>query len=130
MELIKEQNILGGKKIVIGDKQYPLVLNNSGSVYVQYGGSYLKLQDFIKKFISIPEYVITEKEGIKDSTNYSLGQIIFDTTSNTPYMMSETGLLPISTTQDNDLKNQEYISDLEKRINKLEQDIEVLKRKI
>lgn len=57
-ELIKSQNLLGGSKIIVGDKSQNLVLANAGSIYIQYGGSYKKLQDIIKEQVDkgIEEY--------------------------------------------------------------------------
>lgn len=57
-ELIKSQNLLGGSKIIVGDKSQNLVLANAGSIYIQYGGSYKKLQDVIKEQVDkgIEEY--------------------------------------------------------------------------
>lgn len=62
-ELIKSQNLLGGSKIIVGDKSQNLVLANAGSIYIQYGGSYKKLQDVIKEQVDkgIEEY----KQSIK-----------------------------------------------------------------
>lgn len=57
-ELIKSQNLLGSSKIIVGDKSQNLVLANAGSIYIQYGGSYKKLQDIIKEQVDkgIEEY--------------------------------------------------------------------------
>lgn len=62
-ELIKSQNLLGGSKIIVGDKSQNLVLANAGTIYIQYGGSYKKLQDIIKEQVDkgIEEY----KQSIK-----------------------------------------------------------------
>lgn len=51
MSYVEEMNLLGGRKIVVGDSQHNLVLANAGSVYVQYGNSYKKLPDLIQDLV-------------------------------------------------------------------------------
>jgi hypothetical protein len=40
MDFVKEDTILGTKKVVIGDKFHDLVLENLGKIYIRYGNSY------------------------------------------------------------------------------------------
>lgn len=72
-ELIKSQNLLGGSKIIVGDKSQNLVLANAGSIYIQYGGSYKKLQDVIKEQVDkgIEEY----KQSIKSEQEVTASEL-------------------------------------------------------
>jgi hypothetical protein len=81
MNFIKEDYVLGNKKIVVGDNLHDLVLENLGKIWIRYGNSYKDFQSFISsvaKSTSDFSKVIIESAGIQDPEKYKQGSLVFD----------------------------------------------------
>ena len=47
MNFVKEETLLGNKKIIVGDRMHDLVLENLGRIYIRYGNSYKDFNSII-----------------------------------------------------------------------------------
>ena len=92
MDFVKEDTILGTKKVVIGDKFHDLVLENLGKIYIRYGNSYKEfnalMQALSRGVASGGSKVIIEEDGISDDLSiYSSGSLVYDAHSGILYLI-------------------------------------------
>ena len=92
MDYIKEDTVLGTKKVVIGDKFHDLVLENLGKIYIRYGNSYKEfnsiMQAISKGVASGGSKVIIEENGISDDLSiYPNGSLVYDARSGILYLI-------------------------------------------
>lgn len=96
MSFIKEDYVLGNKKIVVGDNLHDLVLENLGKIWIRYGNSYKDFQSFISsvaKSTSDFSKVIIESTGIQDPEKYKQGSLVFDARKKILYLKYQDDLL-------------------------------------
>ena len=99
MSYIKEDYLLGNKKLIVGDKLHDLVLENLGRIYIRYGNSYKEFNQIIKSLsgssTSTSSKVIIETEGLKEATNYKDGSLVYDIQTSTLYLVYEDSFLTL-----------------------------------
>lgn len=97
MSYVKEDYVLGNKKIVVGDNLHDLVLENLGKIYIRYGNSYKDFNELIKsagKAASSKNFII-ETDGLKDPSEYGNGVLVFDVKSGVLYLAYNGELLEL-----------------------------------
>ena len=65
--LIREDYVLGNKKIVVGDNLHDLVLENLGKIWIRYGNGYKEFSSFVStltKSITNISKVVIEDNGL------------------------------------------------------------------
>lgn len=93
MSFIKEDYLLGNKKVIVGDKYHDLVLENLGRIYLRYGDSYKEFNAVIKALVSAgtgssSARIIIEEDGISsDLSLYPNGALVFDAKSGILYLI-------------------------------------------
>ncbi len=95
MEYIKEDTILGNKKIIVGDKYHDLVLENLGRIYIRYGNSYKEFNEIIKslgKSTSSEDSVII-CDSVGGASEYSNGTLVYESSTGTLYLVYDGELL-------------------------------------
>ena len=95
-KLIREDYVLGNKKIVVGDNLHDLVLENLGKIWIRYGNSYKDFQSFISTVsTSSSNYskVIIEPSGLKSPSDYKNGALVYDARKQTLYLKYQNSLL-------------------------------------
>lgn len=109
--LIREDYVLGNKKIVVGDNLHDLVLENLGKIWIRYGNGYKEFSNFVstlmKSAIDVSKVVI-ESNGIQSVDAYKSGQLIFDARKKNLYLKYEDTLLLLL--EYNDDINEKYVS--------------------
>ena len=109
--LIREDYVLGNKKIVVGDNLHDLVLENLGKIWIRYGNGYKEFSNFIStltKSTTDVSKVVIEPNGIQSADAYKSGQLIFDASKKNLYLKYEDTLLLLLEYNDN--INEKYIS--------------------
>ncbi len=95
-KLIREDYVLGNKKIVVGDNLHDLVLENLGKIWVRYGNGYKEFSQFVstlaKATTSISKVVI-EPNGLQPPESYKSGQLVFDARKKNLYLKYDESLL-------------------------------------
>jgi len=74
--LIREDYVLGNKKIVVGDNLHDLVLENLGKIWIRYGNGYKEFSNFIStltKSTTDVSKVVIEPNGIQSADAYKSG---------------------------------------------------------
>ena len=97
MGYIKEDYVLGNKKIVVGDNLHDLVLENLGKIYVRYGNSYKEFNELIKtlgKATSSKTFVI-ETDGLRPAAEYGSGVLVYDVKAGILYLAYKGELLEL-----------------------------------
>lgn len=109
--LIREDYVLGNKKIVVGDNLHDLVLENLGKIWIRYGNGYKEFSNFVStlmKSTTDTSKVVIESNGIQSEDAYKSGQLIFDARKKNLYLKYEDALLLLL--EYNDDINEKYIS--------------------
>lgn len=109
--LIREDYILGNKKIVVGDNLHDLVLENLGKIWIRYGNSYKDFQSFITTVAkSTKDFsrVVIEPTGAKDPSSYKSGMLVFDVLKKILYLKYEDELLLLL--EYNDKLSEKYVN--------------------
>ena len=109
--LIREDYVLGNKKIVVGDNLHDLVLENIGKIWIRYGNGYKEFSNFVStlmKSTSDVSKVVIESNGIQSADVYKSGQLIFDAGKKNLYLKYEDALLLLL--EYNDDINEKYVS--------------------
>lgn len=97
MSYVKEDYVLGNKKIVVGDNLHDLVLENLGKIYIRYGNSYKDFNELLKsvgKATSFKTFII-ETDGLKDAAEYGDGVLVYDAKSGVLYLAYDGKLLEL-----------------------------------
>lgn len=97
MSFIKEDYVLGNKKIVVGDNLHDLVLENLGKIYIRYGNSYKEFNELIKtlgKATSSKNFII-ETDGLRPASSYGNGILVYDVSAGVLYLSYEGKLLEL-----------------------------------
>ena len=90
MDYVKEDYLLGNKKIIVGDKLHDMVLENLGRIYIRYGNSYKEFNSIINSLTastSSPHKIIIEETGLEDVSSYKNGQLVYDATAGILYLV-------------------------------------------
>ena len=92
MDFVKEDTVLGTRKVVVGDKFHDLVLENLGKIYIRYGNSYKEFNALMsalsKGVASGGSKVIIEEDGISDDLSiYPNGSLVYDARSGILYLI-------------------------------------------
>ena len=109
--LIKEDYILGNKKIVVGDNLHDLVLENLGKIWVRYGNGYKEFSQFVStlaKAVTSVSKVVIEPDGMQPPESYKSGQLVFDARKKNLYLKFEESLLLLLEYNDN--INEKYVA--------------------
>ena len=88
MSFVKEDYVLGNKKIVVGDNLHDLVLENLGKIYIRYGNSYKEFNELIKtlgKATSSKNFII-ETDGLRPASSYGDGVLVYDVRAGVLYL--------------------------------------------
>lgn len=97
MSFVKEDYVLGNKKIVVGDNLHDLVLENLGKIYIRYGNSYKEFNELIKtlgKATSSKNFII-ETDGLRLASSYGNGILVYDVNAGVLYLSYEGKLLEL-----------------------------------
>ena len=97
MSFVKEDYVLGNKKIVVGDNLHDLVLENLGKIYIRYGNSYKEFNELIKtlgKATSSKNFVI-ETDGLRPASSYGNGILVYDVHAGILYLSYDGKLLEL-----------------------------------
>ena len=97
MSFVKEDYVLGNKKIVVGDNLHDLVLENLGKIYIRYGNSYKEFNELIKtlgKATSSKNFVI-ETDGLRPASSYGNGVLVYDVRAGVLYLSYDGKLLEL-----------------------------------
>lgn len=111
MDLVKEDYLLGNKKIIVGDKLHELVLESVGKIYIKQGSGYKDFSSLLSSSSSSqenPDKTVIEPDGIKSPETYKSGQFVFDSSTKTLYFKYDTEL--ISLIQYNEESEGDYVS--------------------
>lgn len=109
-KLIREDYVLGNKKIVVGDNLHDLVLENLGKIWVRYGNGYKEFSQFIStlaKSTVDKSKVVIETNGTQPAEAYKDGQLIFDAKKKNLYLKYQDALLLLL--EYNDGVNEKYV---------------------
>ena len=92
MDFVKEDTLLGTKKVIVGDKFHDLVLENLGKIYIRYGNSYKEFNSILNAIVvgaaSGGSRIIIEADGISDDLSiYPNGSLVYDAKSGTLYLI-------------------------------------------
>ena len=96
MDLIREDYVLGNKKIVVGDNLHDLVLENLGKIWIRYGNSYKDFSSFVStvsKSTNDFSKVVIETTGLQDPSKYKQGALVFDAKKKNLYLKYQDDLL-------------------------------------
>lgn len=110
-KLIREDYVLGNKKIVVGDNLHDLVLENLGKIWIRYGNGYKEFSNFVSTLMKSTtdiSKVVIEPNGIQSADAYKSGQLIFDAGKKNLYLKYEDALLLLL--EYNDGINEKYVS--------------------
>lgn len=113
MDYIKEDNLLGNKKIIVGDKLHDLVLENLGRIYIRYGNGYKEFNELIKTLSNTTEKIQSgnqkviniETNGLKDVSEYKEGSFVFNKQTNTLYIVFNNQLLTLAEFSSNNISD-------------------------
>ena len=97
MSFVKEDYVLGNKKIVVGDNLHDLVLENLGKIYIRYGNSYKEFNELIKtlgKATSSKNFII-ETDGLRPASSYGNGVLVYDVRAGVLYLSYDGKLLEL-----------------------------------
>ena len=97
MSFVKEDYVLGNKKIVVGDNLHDLVLENLGKIYIRYGNSYKEFNELIKtlgKATSSKNFII-ETDGLRSASSYGNGILVYDVNAGVLYLSYDGKLLEL-----------------------------------
>lgn len=111
MSLIKEDYVLGNKKIIVGDKSHELVLESLGKIYIKQGSGYKDFSSILNSISSSsenPDNNVIEPTGIKSPEAYKSGQFIFDASTKILYFKYDNELIPLI--QYNEESKGDYVS--------------------
>lgn len=109
--LIREDYVLGNKKVVVGDNLHDLVLENLGKIWVRYGNGYKEFSQFVStlaKAVTSISKVVIEPDGLQSEDFYKSGQLIFDAKKKNLYLKFEESLLLLL--EYNDDINEKYVA--------------------
>ena len=118
MNFVKEETLLGNKKIIVGDRMHDLVLENLGRIYIRYGNSYKDFNSIISSINQITkssDKMTVEENGLQDPSTYSDNSCVYDVRGERLFLVYNGELLLLAETNQN--KNNRYV--LKKRISKL-----------
>lgn len=90
MDYVKEDYLLGNKKIIVGDKLHDMVLENLGRIYIRYGNSYKEFNSIINSLTastSSPNKIVIEENGLEDVSSYKNGQLVYDAAAGILYLV-------------------------------------------
>ena len=103
-DLIREDYVLGNKKIVVGDNLHDLVLENLGKIWIRYGNSYKEFSSFVStlnKSTKNTDKIVIETNGVQTADFYTDGQLIFDAQKQILYLKYKDNLLLLLEYNDN-----------------------------
>ena len=109
--LIREDYVLGNKKIVVGDNLHDLVLENLGKIWIRYGNGYKEFSQFIStltKATSDGNKVVIEYNGLKDPETYKSGSLVFEARKKNLYLKFDDDLLLLL--EYNDSISEKYVA--------------------
>ena len=105
MSNIREENILGGKRVIVGNPTSDLVLETLGKVFIKQGRSFVDFNTYMKNIQSVSSkkseaennVIICTRDQLNDlKTNYpGDGKLVFNTDDLTLYICSEGEILPL-----------------------------------
>lgn len=89
MEYVKEDYLLGNKKIIVGDRLHDLVLENLGKIYIRYGSSYKEFNSIISSISKATGTAIIkiEEGNLSDASVYGNGTLVYHVKSDTLYLV-------------------------------------------
>lgn len=110
MNFVKEETLLGNKKIIVGDRMHDLVLENLGRIYIRYGNSYKDFNSIISSINQITkssERMTVEENGLQDPSTYSDNSFVYDVRGERLFFVYNGELLLLAETAQN--KNNRYV---------------------
>lgn len=110
MNFVKEETLLGNKKIIVGDRMHDLVLENLGRIYVRYGNSYKDFNSIISSINQITkssDRMTVEENGLQDPSTYSDNSFVYDVKGERLFLVYNGELLLLAETNQN--KNNRYV---------------------
>ena len=110
MNFVKEETLLGNKKIIVGDRMHDLVLENLGRIYIRYGNSYKDFNSIISSINQITkssDRMTIEENGLQDPSTYSDNSFVYDVKGERLFLVYNGELLLLAETAQN--KNNRYV---------------------
>ena len=110
MNFVKEETLLGNKKIIVGDRMHDLVLENLGRIYIRYGNSYKDFNSIISSINQITkssDRMTVEENGLQDPSTYSDNSFVYDVRGERLFLVYNGELLLLAETNQN--KNNRYV---------------------
>lgn len=110
MNFVKEETLLGNKKIIVGDRMHDLVLENLGRIYIRYGNSYKDFNSIISSINQITksfDRMTIEENGLQDPSTYSDNSFVYDVRGERLFLVYNGELLLLAETAQN--KNNKYV---------------------
>ena len=110
MNFVKEETLLGNKKIIVGDRMHDLVLENLGRIYIRYGNSYKDFNSIISSINQITKSsnrMTIEETGLQDPSTYSDNSFVYDVKGERLFLVYNGELLLLAETAQN--KNNRYV---------------------
>ena len=110
MNFVKEETLLGNKKIIVGDRMHDLVLENLGRIYIRYGNSYKDFNSIISSINQITkssDKMTVEENGLQDPSTYSDNSFVYDVRGERLFLVYNGELLLLAETNQN--KNNRYV---------------------
>ena len=110
MNFVKEETLLGNKKIIVGDRMHDLVLENLGRIYIRYGNSYKDFNSIISSINQITkssDRMTVEENGLQDPSTYSDNSFVYDVRGERLFLVYNGELLLLAETAQN--KNNRYV---------------------
>ena len=110
MNFVKEETLLGNKKIIVGDRMHDLVLENLGRIYIRYGNSYKDFNSIISSINQITkssDRMTIEENGLQDPSTYSDNSFVYDVRGERLFLVYNGELLLLAETAQN--KNNRYV---------------------
>ena len=92
--LIRNENLLGGSKTLVGSLDSDLILQSLGKIYIQRGKSIKLFDDIIKALVNVSneDVIITSNDNIDYPGD---GKFLFNKNNNTLYITVDGQLLPL-----------------------------------
>ena len=98
MEYVKEDYLLGNKKIIVGDRLHDLVLENLGKIYIRYGSSYKEFNSIINSLNKATgtASIKLEEGTLSEASTYGNGTLVYCVKTDSLYLVYNNEFLTLA----------------------------------
>lgn len=98
MEYVKEDYLLGNKKIIVGDRLHDLVLENLGKIYIRYGSSYKEFNSIINSIgkATVTTSIKIEEGTLSDASTYGNSTLVYCVKDDSLYLVYNNEFLTLA----------------------------------